>query len=416
MSLWLVLYRGVGRLAGPALALHLRRRVRQGKEDEARLGERFGRYPNPRPAGTLLWFHAASVGESLAILPVLETVLDRHPSFHALLTTGTLTSAQLMAERLPSGASHAFVPFDTPKAVERFMQHWRPDASVFVEQELWPNLLIAAPTPRVLVNARFSHRTARRWRRMPSVIRWLVHRFDPILAQSTGDAERLLAAGAPCVLDIANLKEAAAPLPVDPEALAALEAAIGDRPVWVAASTHAPEEEAILAVAAAVRKRVPDLLLVIVPRHPDRGDEIAELMADERFVQRSKGQMPDASTTVFLADSLGELGLFYRLADLAFVGGSLLPHGGQNPLEPARLGVPVLFGPHMFNFQDVAARLLAVGAAEQVADAAALGAGVEALLTEPDRLAAMRERALGAYRHSPAVQDTADAILQAMGR
>ncbi|MFW5679025.1 MAG: 3-deoxy-D-manno-octulosonic acid transferase [Pseudomonadota bacterium] len=366
MTLWLPLYAGFGRLATPALHLYGRRRIARGKEDPARFGERFGHDERPRPPGRLIWVHAASVGESLSILPVIETWLDTFPTDHVLVTTVTRTAADLLAHRLPARALHAYAPYDTAPAWRRFQAHWRPDATVVVEQELWPMMLCSAPRPRLLVNARLSARSAGHWRRMGGIARWLLGRFEVILAMTAGDAARLRELGASPVETPGNLKEAAPPLPVDPAVLDAWRTALDGRPVFVAASTHEPEEGWIEAADRRVCARHGDLLTIVVPRHPERGASI--LAAFDRGDARLRSvdpRPPDRSIRLLVADTMGELGLFYRLADVAFVGGSLIPHGGQNPLEPARLGRPVLFGPHMANFADAADRLLEAGAAKR---------------------------------------------------
>ena len=363
---WLRAYALAGRCATPPLALYLQWRVRQGKEDPARVGERWGRDERSRPPGSLVWIHAASVGESLSVLPVIGALLTADASLHVLLTTVTRTAADLLAERLPPRALHAYTPFDTAPAWRRFLARWRPNVTVVVEQELWPMMLALAPPPRLLLNARLSARTLDRWRRFPAVGRWLVQRFDRILAMSTADAERLRALGARSVETPGNLKEAAAPLPVDATTLAAWTHALAGRPVWVAASTHPPEERWIDAADGVLRATRPRLLTIVVPRHAERGATIAaELSRDDLLLRSRDRRVPDARVGLVVADTLGELGLFYRLAAVTVVGGSFIPHGGQNPLEPARLGRPVLFGPHMSNFAEAAARLEAAGAARR---------------------------------------------------
>jgi 3-deoxy-D-manno-octulosonic-acid transferase len=338
----------------------------RGKEDPARFGERFGHDARPRPPGRLVWVHAASVGESLSILPVIEAWLDAFPDDHVLVTTVTRTAAELLGERLPARALHAYAPFDTGPAWRRFQAHWRPDATVVVEQELWPMMLATAPGPRLLVNARLSAKSTARWQRFAFIAGWLIGRFDLILAMTEADAARLRALGARYVETPGNLKEAAHPLPADPAVLEAWRAALDGRPVFVAASTHEPEERWIEAADRRLRERHPDLLTLVVPRHPERGTAILAALGRGDARRRSLDRAPpDRATGLLVADTLGELGLFYRLADVAFVGGSLIPHGGQNPLEPARLGRPVLFGPHMANFADAADRLVAAGAAQR---------------------------------------------------
>lgn len=386
------LYAGATTLAAPLLRRMLRRRVARGKEIAARLGEREGRDPTPRPAGRLLWLHAASVGESVSLLPVLAAL---PASLSVLLTTGTVTSAELLARRLPAmglerRVIHRFVPLDVPGWVARFLDHWRPDAAGFVESELWPNLLAgctARGIPLMLVNARLSPRSFARWRRLPGLARRVFGQFTLVQAQSAGDAKRLAALGAHGVESPGNLKFATPRLPVDTAELVRLQALLAGRPVWLAASTNPGEETLIAAVHARLAADHPGLLTLIVPRHPERGGEIAALAGDAP--RRALGQDPPAGSGIWIGDTLGEMGLYYRLAPIVFIGRSLVKLGGQNPLEPARLGCAVAAGPHMFNFEVPVAVLERAGGLARVADAEALAAWVAAMLADPARRAAM---------------------------
>jgi len=413
----LALYGALGRLATPALAWHLRRRAGAGKEDAARLGERFGVDRRPRPRGPLVWIHAASLGESLAVLPVIDRLVAGAPPLAVLLTTGTRSSAALMAERLPHGALHAYAPMDTAPALRRFVAHWRPDATVVVEQELWPMLLARSPAPRLLVNARLSERSARRWARAAPLARALLGRFERVLAQSEADALRLRRLGAARVETPGNLKDAAPPLPVDTAELARWRDALAGRRVWIAASTHPGEEEAVARADAALRATFADLLTLIVPRHPERAQAIAAALARPDLRRLADAGPPGAATGILVVDRFGVLGLFYRLAEVAFVGGSLIPHGGQNPLEPARLARPVLFGPHMTNFAETAAALTAAGAARAV-DADGLAAAVGTWLVDDAarRRAGEAGAATVAQRGESALVETTEAIRNAMAR
>lgn len=366
MSLALRLWHGVACALAPALPLYLQLRVRRGKEVAARLGERRGEGA-ARPPGPLLWLHAASVGETLSILPLLPRLLDARPALHILVTTGTVTAATLLAQRVPAEiaarVNHRFVPLDVPAWVARFLDGWRPTAAVFVESEFWPNLLAAAAArgiPLALVNARISPRSSRRWARLPALARETLARFRLILAQSEADAARFAALGATQAIATGNLKFAALPLPVDEDALARLRAMTQGRPILLAASTHPGEEAMVAAAHAILREHHPTLLTILVPRHPERGAAIAESLG--LATRRGTGALPGQDVGLYLADTLGELGLFYRLADVAVVGGSLVPHGGQNPLEPARLGCPVIAGPHMDNFAAITELLLTANA------------------------------------------------------
>lgn len=384
-------------LLAPLLLLHLAQRARRGKEIAARLPERRG-LGAARPPGRLFWLHAASIGETLSVLPVLEAMAAEDAALEFLVTTGTVTSAEMLARRLPPALAprlrHRFVPLDVPAWAARFLDGWRPDAGAFVESELWPNLLAAARArgvPMALVNARISPRSAARWARAPGLARTVLGSFGIVLARSAEDAARLAGLGAARAASWGDLKAAAPPLPADPEALAALRAAIGPRPVVLAASTHPGEDQMVIAAQRSLAAELPGLLGIIVPRHPERGADIAALAgaAGLAAARRSAGAMPAGGIQVYVADTLGELGLFYRLAGVALVGGSLVPHGGQNPLEPARLDCPILVGRHAWNFEATVGRLLAAGGAIRVEDPAALAPAIRDVLTDHSRAARM---------------------------
>ncbi len=394
----------------PVLPLHLALRRRRGKEVAGRLHERRG-LGAERSEGRLFWLHAASVGETLSALPVIEAMAAADPALRFLVTTGTVTSAELLRARVPPALAprlaHRFAPLDVPAWAGRFLDGWRPDAGAFVESELWPNLLAAARArgiPLSLVNARMSARSAARWRRAPGLVRTALASFRLVLARSEADRANLAALGAPGALCWGDLKAAAPPLPADPAALAALREAIGDRPVFLAASTHPGEEALAIAAHRALAPAHPALLTLLAPRHPERGPAVAAEAAAAGLAttRRAVGEPVGPGTAVHVADTLGELGLFYRVASVALVGGSLVPVGGHNPLEPARLRCPILLGPFTGNFEEPVARLLAAGGAVQVAPDAALGkaaAGaalaqaVGNMLSEPDRARAMAEAA-----------------------
>jgi 3-deoxy-D-manno-octulosonic-acid transferase len=371
--------------------LALRRRLRRGKEDAARLSERMGEASRPRPAGKLVWVHAASVGESLSTLPVVDRVLALGDSVHVLVTTGTVTSAQLMAERLPARAFHQYIPVDCAPWVTAFLDHWRPDAALWTESELWPNLVTftaAREIPMALINARLSDKSYRRWRRMPWVGARLVDAFSLIAAGSRASAERYSKLGGRHVVTPGNIKLAAAPLPVDDMELVTMRSAVGGRPIWVAASTHPGEERFVADAHRLIRRRHQDLLTIIVPRHPERGAEVMEAVAadDVTLAQRSRDQRPAATTGIYVADTLGELGLFYRLAEVVFIGGTLVDKGGQNPIEPAMLDSAILHGTHVENFADIYAALDQAEAAFPVTDPVSLAAAVLRLLDNRDLL------------------------------
>ncbi|NKB48198.1 MAG: 3-deoxy-D-manno-octulosonic acid transferase [Alphaproteobacteria bacterium] len=394
----LSLYRGFTTVGLPLIQLLLRRRVARGKEDPTRIEERRGVASLQRPEGPLVWIHAASIGEAQSVLVLIERLTRERPTLNVLMTTGTVTSASLMAERLPPRALHQFVPVDRPAWVRRFLAYWRPDMAIWVESELWPNLLLettARDAPMVLLNARISAQSHTGWQRAPGLARRLLSSFSLVLAQDETIAARLASLGATNVSVSGNLKTAAAPLPATASELVALQDAIGSRPVWLAASTHDSEEAIAGQAHADIAKNVPDLLTIIAPRHPQRAAEIATgLTRDGHTVaRRSLSEPITEQVDIYLADGTGELGLFYRIAPIAFIGGSLIPHGGQNMLEPAVLKCAILHGPHVTNFQAIADELAQAGASRQVDGADTLATTVAALLIEPDGATAMADAA-----------------------
>jgi len=381
------LYRGLTSLGWPLIAAYLHRRRRRGKEDKARFKERLGRAGLPRPPGRLIWLHAASVGESVSMLPVVER-LQALPDTTVLVTTGTVTSATMMARRLPAGALHQYVPVDRLAWVRRFLDHWRPDLALWCESEFWPNMMVETAgrgVPLILLNGRVSEKSFARWRQHPRLIRRLLGCFSLCLGQTPEDVHRLMVLGAQRVACRGNLKFAVPPLPADPLAVAEVAAALGSRPRWLAASTHAGEEVLAGRVHKTLAPEQPGLLTIIIPRHPIRGVTIAaELRGIGLDVaQRSAGEPVTAATDILLADTLGEMGLFYRLSPIVWVGKSLVGAGGQNPLEPARLGASVLFGPKMDNFAEIAEQMVEAGAAETVPEEGALARAIARRLIDP---------------------------------
>ncbi len=411
MSPWplsLKLY-GLGMaLAEPLAPWLLGRRARRGKEDPARLTERLGRAGVPRPDGPLVWIHAVSVGESLSHLPLVERFRAERPDLTLLVTSATRTSAELLARRLPEGVIHQYAPVDAPAAVGRFLDHWRPDLGILVESELWPNLLRAARgrwIPLALIGARVSARSTAGWDRAPAAARALLAAFEIIYAQDLETRGWIESLGAH-VSGQLDLKRLADPLPCDAATLATLKRQLARRRVVLAASTH-PGEEVL--IAQAVSGLEPEPLLIVVPRHPERGAEVANLLAARglQAVRRSQGEAPDAGVQAYVADTLGELGLFYRLADAVVLGGSLVEGlAGHNPLEPARLGMAVIAGPHHEAFAEVYGELLDRRAVLIAGSAGELANGISSLLADP-KLA----RALG--RSAKAVADAGREALDA---
>lgn len=405
----LALYRGITAIAEPLVRFYLGMRARRGKEDSMRMAERRGIASTPRPDGPLVWLHAASVGEAQSALSLIGRLLAMRPDIHMLVTSGTVTSAGMLEKRLPARAIHQYVPVDVGRWVRRFLDHWRPDLALFVESEIWPSLITETATrgcPLILVNGRLSSRSFERWRQSPGLSRSLMRNFALCLGQTDRDRENFAALGAPQCDYLGNLKYSAEPLPVDEAALADLRGAVGARPLWLAASTHPGEEELAAAVHLALRGGHPGLLTIVVPRHPSRGDEIAAMLAGRGLAvaRRSVGEPPDEGREIYLADTLGELGLFYRLAEIAFVGGSTGSLGGHNPLEAAQLNCAVIHGPDMSNFRVVAADLAAAEAALSFEDEADLVRAVGLLLEDRDE----RERLARAARKVSL--DNADAL------
>jgi 3-deoxy-D-manno-octulosonic-acid transferase len=338
--------------------------------------------------------HAASVGEFTAVLPLIEHLCSQ--GFAVLVTSGTTTSAELAQQRLPPGAIHQFLPLDVPKFAGRFLDHWKPDLALFVESDLWPNLVLAGAArkiPLVLLNGRLSQRSFERWSRIPQTIGAVLKKLDLCLAQSPADAERYAKLGGQHVAMTGNLKLDVPAPPAEPAEVETLRTAIGGRPVVAAASTHAGEEAAVMDAHQRLRRRFPSLLTIIVPRHPHRGAEIAELARTSALTPalRSRGELPAAGTDIYVADTMGELGLVYRLAPVVFMGGSLVGHGGQNPIEPVKLDAAILHGPHVWNFADIYSALDGAGGAKQVNDAARLAAAVGTWLTDDDQRRAVTE-------------------------
>jgi 3-deoxy-D-manno-octulosonic-acid transferase len=362
-------YRRAMSAASPLAGLWLKRRLRRGKEVEERLSERHGMPTLARPDGPLVWLHGASVGELTAVFPLIQRLRER--DMRVLITSGTVTSAAVVKDRLPADVLHQFIPLDAPRFVYRFLHHWRPDLGLFIESDLWPNLIMASAkgrVPLVLINGRMSEQSFRGWRSLRRTAKAILGKFDMCLAQSALDAERFSELGLPVVHVTGNLKLDVPAPPADATKLAELQQAIGDRQVFVAASTHPGEDEAIIEAHRRVRKTRPRLLTIIAPRHPHRGKDILgqAVAAGSRGMLRSYGVLPDDRTDIYVADTMGELGLFYRLAHIVFMGGSIVEHGGQNPIEAAKLGRPILHGPHIWNFADIYAALDAARGAEEI--------------------------------------------------
>ena len=419
MSSWplsLRLYGAGMALAEPLGPWLLGRRARRGKENPVRLGERMGRASQARPPGPLVWIHAVSVGESLSHLPLLERFRRERPDLGLLVTSGTRTSAELLARRLPDGVIHQFAPVDAPGAVREFLDHWRPGLAIFVESELWPNLLGAAHqrgTRLALLGARISARSASAWRRFPAASRAMFGLFDLIYTQDLETRAFIEAQGAH-VSGRLDLKRLAEPLPFDEASFAELKAGTAGRRILVAASTH-PDEEALIGRSIEVVRPRP--LLVVVPRHPERGEAVAALLSGLgwRVARRSAGEPVGPDVGAYVADTLGELGLFYRLADAVLLGGSFIDGlSGHNPLEPARLAAPVIAGPHHQAFAETYATLLEKGAVLIARDGAEITAACATLLADPRMATDLGERGRGVAEDAREALDPAWARILAL--
>lgn len=400
------LYRLITTLIVPFAYRSVSRKLRKHGVPVARVHERLGNTSQPRATGPLIWFHAASVGESLSVLTLITRMGERLPRHEFLITSGTATSADLIAKRMPPRTKHQFAPLDATGPVRRFLAFWRPVAGIFVESELWPLMLMegrAGGVRLALLNARLSENSVQGWRKRPRTAQYVLDQFDLMLTQNRQTADNLLAMGAdPARVEVgSNLKSTSAPLPVNPDVLKGLQDDLGDRPVWIASSTHPGEEAVVLAAHRALLAHFPDLLLLLIPRHPERGDEVSRLIGDAGLneARRSRGEHLNAPVQVYQADTLGETGTWYALAPIVFLGGSLEPIGGHNPFEPAQAGAAVITGPHVTNFDETYTPLIAKGGAIEVANADQLASAVTRWLTDDAALTGARQAA-GAFVHS----------------
>ena len=399
-TLLLKLYRAATDIVGPALPLWIKYRASKGKEDAARLSERRGIPSLSRPPGALVWMHGASVGECTMLLPLIAKMRSNRPDLNILLTVGTVTAAKVMAERLPAGAFHQYVPLDRRKYVKTFLEHWAPDMAIWAESEIWPNMIMQADTRCIkmaLLNARMSEKTLNGWIKRKASAEAIFSRFDLILAADKRTGDSLGCFTSRNIAATGNLKDAAPALPAPEEALRELREAVTGRPVWCAASTHAGEDELILRAHKDVIAAHPNALLILAPRHPERREEVLGLIHSSGYAaaMRSQGQPINADTNIYLFDTIGEMGLAYQLAALTFMCGSLVKGlSGHNPLEPARLGSAVMTGGHIASFADIYNTMFKFNAALRILSPEIIGKEVASLLDKPKQLSALQNKAL----------------------
>ncbi len=416
-TLPLALYAAATGLLEPLAPGLLRRRAARGKEDPNRLNERLGRPIQPRPEGPLVWLHGVSVGESLSLLPLIARLRAVRPSLNFLVTSGTVTSAEVLAGRLPTGVIHQFAPVDAPGAVARFLDHWRPVAALFVESELWPNLIVAAQRRGVrlaLLSARMTEGSAEGWGRAPGTARALLRAFDLILPQDTATEMRLSGLGAETGPQL-NLKLVVEAPPVDAAVVAALKAGANGRRIVLAASTHPGEETLIAEAFRTATAGGADALLIVAPRHPDRGPQVAAELASAGFAvaRRAADEPLTEATTAYVADTLGELGASYVAADVVVMGGGFADGvGGHNPLEAARLEAAIVTGTKVFNAREIYAEMLADAAVIEAADGAALARHLRGLLANPVIARRIGEAASAYAGRQGAALDAAMALIE----
>lgn len=377
---------------------YINKRKENGKEDTKRFNERIGRPLKKRPDGKLIWLHGASVGESVSMLPLIQRILETYPDAHVMVTTGTVTSADVMNKRLPERAFHQYIPIDNPIFTTRFVKYWHPDVALWFESEFWPAMLSSIKRkniPLILINGRISNKTFKRWQQFDFISKELLGCFSLCLGQSEEDAYRLQVLGAPVSMCLGNLKFSGLPLPIDEKAKGEFKQQLGARRLWLASATHDDEEVKIAKIHQRLKQKFSDLLTIIVPRHPQRGPEINTKLSDLglKTALRSAESPLKSSTDIYIADTIGEMGMWYDVAEIIFIGGSLIPHGGQNFMEPSRVRDAVIVGPHMHNFTDAMNRAKKADAVIQINDTIELQEQVELLLENKELLEAKKSLA-----------------------
>lgn len=404
------LYRVLSTIFFPIIVIYILLRALRGKEDISRIGERFAfaSIKAPQASQDLFWIHAVSVGEANSVLILVDEILKNNPKISILFTTTTKTSAAIIANKIKDWqgrVTHQFFPIDSYFTVRKFLKHWQPKKIFFVESEIWPNFIegaTKAQIPAFLINGRMSKRSFLRWQFAKKIGLEIFNNFKIIFAQSHEDQERFLQLTNKEVLFFGNLKSQAANLKCDEKELSKIRTEIASRPFWLAASTHAGEEEIVAEVHQELQKKLPNLLTILVPRHPYRSDEIKEMfrLKNIKFSQRAVGGKIDNGVEIYLADGLGELGLFYSLANFTFLGGSLFEVGGHNPFEPIKLKCAVISGKHVFNFKEIYEKLSAQNACVMVENKEDLFKEVEKFLQDRELAQTMAHKALEAIADS----------------
>jgi len=396
---------GFSWLGAPFVLAYLGWRAFKGQEDKSRLHERKGVASVPRPEKSLLWVHAVSVGEAVAALTIIQAILKKYPEIHVLLTTTTVASAKVVEKRLPKNTTHQFCPVDTPQAVRRFLEHWQPDLAIWIESELWPNLIHETQEkgiPTILLNGRMSLKSFSNWKKLKGMISPLLSRLDLCAVQSEEQASFFQILGAKTISIMGNVKLMTTPLDVDSKQYRAFKKEIGERPIWLAACTHPGEEEIIFQAHKMLRKDYPDLLTILVPRHIERASALQQFALKEGIAAALRTETVSlAGVEVYIGNTLGEMGLFYALSPLVLMGATLVPKGGHNPIEAAQMGAFVLHGPHIFNNSSLYDILVSLGFSARIQDESQISSLIlpwfekqKESYEEPPALKAYREEGL----------------------
>jgi 3-deoxy-D-manno-octulosonic-acid transferase len=405
MSLLRSTYYTLSWIVSPLLIPYLSWRIQKGHEDKTRLQERFGKSKVKKPHKPLLWVNAVSVGEAMAALTIIQTIQKQYPGIHVLLTTTTPTSAKVVSQRLPKHVTHQFSPIDTPQAVTSFLNHWQPDLAIWIESELWPNLLHETQSrgiPTLLLNGRISSKSFKNWKKLKNLISPLLSRLELCAVQSEEQAAYFNQLGANNVCVMGNAKLLMPPLPVDETKLKELKKAIANRPLWLAASTQPGEDEIVLKAHQLLLKEFPDLLTIIVPRHIERSEFLktqAHQMGFSASLRTEKKPLKDIQ--IYIGNTLGEMGLFYALSPVVLIGATLIPKGGHNPIEASQMGAFVLHGPHVFNNPQLYHTLNSLSLSQSVQNERDIAAFVSSKLEqhkesydEPDPLKSYRTKGI----------------------